>query len=833
MKKKKALGRVSKRHRRISGVTERKTRQEATPRQADLLQKTLDSMTDAVFVLDAKLPVPTILECNQAASIIFGYDKGEMLGKTSAFLHASDETLREFQSLLYGAVKDGRLPFHLPEFRMKRRDGSVFPSEHSVSQLVNERGDRIAWVSIVRDITEPKRMEEALRRRAEELAALQATVLEITGRQDLPTLLQAVVERAARLLDAHGGGMYVCDPEQKEARCVVSYNTPRDFTGTVLKYGEGAAGTVAETGEPLIVDDYRTWQGRASVFEKEAPFSAVLAVPMMWQGRMIGVIDVLEDVKSRRFTQADLELLTMFANHAAIAVERKRAEEETRLERDRAQTYLDAAGVMIVALDTEGRVALLNRKGCEILGCSQEEALGKNWVDNFLPAAVRDQVQDVFRSLMAGKIEFVKYFENPILTGRAEERLIAWHNTVLKDAEGRVTGILSSGNDITERKRMEEEIRRLNQFRETIIDNANVWLDVLDEKANVVIWNKAAEAMSGYSREEVLGHGRIWEWLYPDEEYRNEITAKVRSIMEKEEVVEDFETRITRKDGQTRIISWHSRSLLDEKGNPVGSIALGRDVTERRRMEEELRRYSEQLERLVEESTRELRKSERLAAIGELAAMVGHDLRNPLTGITAAAYYLKTKWGSRFNPKANEMLKLIERDVEYSNKIIEDLLEYSREIRLDLIESTPRSITEDALGLVKTPRNVTILNLTAVTPRMTVDVEKVKRAFLNIIKNAFDAMPQGGKLTITSGEANGNVKVEFADTGTGMSKSTMEKLWSGPFTTKAKGIGLGLPISKRIIEAHGGSISVESETGRGTSLTVTLPIKASPAGEVE
>jgi len=120
------------------------------------------------------------------------------------------------------------------------------------------------------------------------------------------------------------------------------------------------------------------------------------------------------------------------------------------------------------------------------------------------------------------------------------------------------------------------------------------------------------------------------------------------------------------------------------------------------------------------------------------------------------------------------------------------------------------------------------LNLTAVTPRMTVDVEKVKRAFLNIIKNAFDAMPQGGKLTITSVEANGNVKVEFADTGTGMSKSTMEKLWSGPFTTKAKGIGLGLPISKRIIQAHGGSISMESETGRGTSFTVTLPIKPGP-----
>ena len=168
-----------------------------------------------------------------------------------------------------------------------------------------------------------KRMER-LHQRAEELTALQATVLDITSQRDLPTLLQTIVKRATYLLEAPSGGMYLCDPKEQEARCVVSYNTPNDYTQTVLRYGEGAAGIVAQTGKPLIIDDYSVWKGRASVFEKERPFGAVLAVPMTWQGRVIGVIDVLEDAKCRHFTQASLDLLLLFANHAAIAVENAR-----------------------------------------------------------------------------------------------------------------------------------------------------------------------------------------------------------------------------------------------------------------------------------------------------------------------------------------------------------------------------------------------------------------------------------------------------------------------------------------------------------------------------
>jgi len=226
------------------------------------------------------------------------------------------------------AHRAGQKDSYEMEYRIRHKDGSIRWIYSRGRVRRDERGRPIRFAGIDWDITERVRAEEALRRRAEELATLQATVLDITTPHDLPTLLQTIVERAARLLDTPGGGLYLCDPDQKEVRCVVSYNTPYDYAGTVLKYGEGAAGAVAQTGEPLIVDDYRTWSGRAAVYEENHPFTAVLTTPMIWQGQVTGVIHVLHDVESRCFTQADLELLTLFANHAAIAVENARLYEK-------------------------------------------------------------------------------------------------------------------------------------------------------------------------------------------------------------------------------------------------------------------------------------------------------------------------------------------------------------------------------------------------------------------------------------------------------------------------------------------------------------------------
>jgi len=138
--------------------------------------------------------------------------------------------------------------------------------------------------------------------------------------------------------------------------------------------------------------------------------------------------------------------------------ERKQAEEALRKERDRTQKYLDVAGVMMIAIDPNHKVILINKKGCEVLGYDEDEILGKEWFDSFVPETKRAQIKEVFDKLMSGRIRPAEYFENPILTKKGEERVIAWHNTVLTDESGNIMGTLSSGEDVTEKRKLEASL---------------------------------------------------------------------------------------------------------------------------------------------------------------------------------------------------------------------------------------------------------------------------------------------------------------------------------------------------------------------------------------
>jgi len=363
------------------------------------------------------------------------------------------------------------------------------------------------------------------------------------------------------------------------------------------------------------------------------------------------------------------------------------------------------------------------------------------------------------------------------------------------------------------------------KFERLFIDNPEAAV-YMDSGFHILDINPRFCKLFGYSLYEVRGK-HIDDVVVPKDK-----TEEAKILGEKfREGYVYHDTVRQRKDGTLVPVSMSGGPIIIE-GKLIGTVGLYKDITEQKQMEKKLEEYSQHLEELVEKRTRQLKdaqeqliKSERLAAIGQVAAMVGHDLRNPLTSIKGVAYYLKKKIGSKMDEASREMLELIENNVEHSNKIITDLMEYSKEIKLELTETTPRSIVNETLFLVEIPDDVQVRDLTQNEPKLKIDLEQIKRVFVNLIKNAVDAMLNGGKLTITSKESDGNVEITFTDTGTGMTKEVMEKIWTPFFTTKAKGMGLGLAICKRFIEAHGGSIRVESTVGEGTTFTVTIPIE--------
>jgi PAS domain S-box-containing protein len=204
------------------------------------------------------------------------------------------------------------------------------------------------------NITERKRMETALARRAQEFTALYETSIEINSQLDLQTLLRAIVQRATDLIGVRSGGLYLMQPDEQSLRVVVSYNLTSDYAGTILRLGEGLSGRVAQMGQPMTVDDYNQWEGRAAVYTNAA-FRRVLGVPLKIGDRVIGVIDITDDQQSGPFSEDDIRLVSLFADQAAIAVENARLYE-------RAQREIDQRVQLAEALQQRNLdLSLLNR----------------------------------------------------------------------------------------------------------------------------------------------------------------------------------------------------------------------------------------------------------------------------------------------------------------------------------------------------------------------------------------------------------------------------------------------------------------------------------------
>ncbi len=299
----------------VRDITSRIEQEQALRESEERLRGLTEATFEAIFLSEKGV----CLEQNLAAEKMFGYTLEEAIGKIGTEWIIPEDRDLVLEHMLAGFES----PYQVTALR---KDGSTFPCEIR-ARMMPYQGRQVR-VTALRDITEQVKAERSLHKRAEEMAALYQTTLDIIAPHSLSQLLETIVKRATTLLDGTGGGLYLSDAEKKQVRCTVSYNTHQDYTGTVLNFGEGAAGVVAVTEEPLVIDDYRTWGHRAQVYEEEQPFSAIISVPMRWQNQVIGVIHILHNTETRKFTSNDLNLLSSFANQAAIAVENARLYDE-------------------------------------------------------------------------------------------------------------------------------------------------------------------------------------------------------------------------------------------------------------------------------------------------------------------------------------------------------------------------------------------------------------------------------------------------------------------------------------------------------------------------
>jgi PAS domain S-box-containing protein len=371
-----------------------------------------------------------------------------------------------------------------------------------------------------------------------------------------------------------------------------------------------------------------------------------------------------------------------------------------------------------------------------------------------------------------------------------------------------------------------------------IFENAHDAIWVHDMEGNIITVNKAAEELTGYSSKELLGMN-VKNFLT---EGSLGLAGQVRhNLFSGKTVEQPYEQHITRRDGAEAILKL-STSLIREDGKPRGFQNIARDVTREKEMQDKLstayRELSESHQRL-KESQQQLIQAEKLTSLGQLAASIAHEVNNPLSGILTYTQLLskKIKSGNVDNEIFLSYLAKMEAELIRSTKLIRNLLDFARQsppafrqVNLNDIVNRAFDLTSHAAVLQHVHVNK---ELDAALPNLMADFDQLQQVCTNLILNAIQAMPKGGTLTIRTTADKTHLKLEVQDTGCGISKESMTKLFTPFFTTKreVKGVGLGLAVSYGIIQRHNGKIEVQSKEGEGATFTIYLPLQIEKLAE--
>ena len=382
--------------------------------------------------------------------------------------------------------------------------------------------------------------------------------------------------------------------------------------------------------------------------------------------------------------------------------------------------------------------------------------------------------------------------------------------------------------EIEERKKAEEATARQAE----LIDLSPDAIIVRKLDGTITFWSKGAEKLYGWTKDEATGKDinvlLKTELPQPLEEITN--TLKIEGKWSGEVV------HIC-KDGSKLVVQSYRLGKFGSDDKIFEMLESNVDITQRIQMQfklEEsavrLEEYANQMEELANQRAAQLKDSERLATIGATAGMVGHDIRNPLQAITGDVFLAKTELiefpESEEKKNLIESLNEIEKNTDYINKIVQDLQDFARPLNPIRQETNLQVIIDELLEKNGVPKNVKVtVKVEPTVAKIVADSTFINRIMYNLVNNAVQAMPKGGKLTIHAYKEVNDVMIAVKDTGVGIPEEAKSKLFTPLFTTKSKGQGFGLAVIKRMTEALGGTVSFESQEGKGTTFTIRLPLK--------
>jgi PAS domain S-box-containing protein len=481
--------------------------------------------------------------------------------------------------------------------------------------------------------------------------------------------------------------------------------------------------------------------------------------------------------------------------------ERETSRLELQSSEQKFRLLAENSGVGISYFDLQGKVLYQNDKFLEHFGKASQNYIGKQIDILFDKETSKRFLKRIQRT--AESVESINFIDSIFLPAGRK-----WYSltfTRIMEDEEHCIGVQIISHDITQRKEMEEQLESLARFPR---ENPNPVMRL--NKSGVVTYSNEG------------GYPILKVWNY---EEKGQIPDHIKIIIQnclnygKPEIIEEKVN--------DRIVSLYLAPVVDMDYVNI----YGRDITDLKEAEEKLFKYSRDLEKAVEEKTSELlqtqdrlARQEKLAVMGQLASGVGHELRNPLAVINNAVYMLRLGPSEQTEEPPNDYLDIIDQEVASANKIITDLLTFARIKPASLNPTDLHATLADVLKKFVPPDNVKVnVELPMDLPNVIIDEKQIEQVMANLVTNAYQAIPNNGKLTISGKAEQRMVRLDFIDTGIGIPHENLEKIFEPLFSTKTKGIGLGLTISRMLAEANGGKIKVSSTLRKGSTFSLYLP----------
>ncbi|KTB47955.1 PAS domain S-box protein [Dehalogenimonas alkenigignens] len=728
-----------------------------------------------------------LLFVNKAWLTTLGYSPAEVAGLNIAdFVHP--DSLAKCHSIM-ALVKSGVHPRGF-EIKLRTKQGEDIIAEgNTVGYFVD--GVFASTLTIFHDITARKRHEDRISHLNQVLGIIRDINQLIVGENDEKSLLQKACDRMVFPGSDYGAAWISLADGNGNMALATAAGVSFENSGCVARVME-----IPDLMQKSIVS-HRCHLER---------FSAALSLPLTIESQPIGILNACFH-SAPTISDEERALMLELAGDLALGIEKIRKREELGRRNEFIETILDRLPIgLAVNRMNDGSTVYINPMFEMVYGWPRQEISGvADFFQKVYPdPEYRRQIQErVMADIASGDPARMRWENIMITTQTGEKRFISAANIPLSE-QGLM---ISTAWDVTERLKAQEEVA----LKAQLLDSASDSIFLIEPGGRILYANEEAYKSRGYTREEILGLN-ITEFRTPDiaELYKDQ----VEQVLRDGETV--FEATHHRKDGTVFQVEAKAKKITS--GGRTLTLAVARDVTERRRMENQL---------VV---------TDRLASIGELASGIAHELNNPLTGIIGFAELLK---GKELPADVADDVDVIYREAMRCAEIIRNLLTFARQHQPERQSLNINNVVEKVLDLRAYEQRVNNINVTRrlddALPAIHADFFSLQQCFLNIVINAEYFMSKahsGGNLTVATELAGGFIRITFTDDGPGIPPEIIDRLFDPFFTTKevGKGTGLGLSICHGLIQSHGGTIRAENAPGGGASFIIDLPLEP-PAKE--